>query len=157
MTTRGNYVLERYSLLAELLDLPELRQGGCLQDLEVIHDFDALWKHLEVLWPVQGWLQFQSRQLAFHDGLPALESAWGMLLSAEAVLPEGESLRLGLGTAGGWSISRLTHLAEGDGLCDEVRHVAHDPNTGHLRYRRYWRIDEDQGAVQEHACFIGFE
>jgi len=149
--------LAAYSQLVEQHELPTMRRGGYSTHTETLSEPDAVWAALAAQQPTQGWLQFQSRQRPFHDGLPQPEADWGQLLAAEAVTGEGHSLSLAGDGAGGFRLTRYTHSASGDWLCDELSQFAHDPRTGSLRYRRYWRLDDAQGYVQERACFIGFD
>lgn len=140
------------------LRLPEMRRGGYgITDLRRFDDPDALWAALAESAPTQGWLLFQSLQLACHHGLPSPRGDWGVLFAAEAVTAEGESLAVSQDGAGGWVLVRLRHDPGGNGLCDTLRQYVHDPITGRLTYRRYWRFDPGQGYVQERACFVGFE
>ncbi len=138
-------------------DLPRMQSAGLQQQH---HSFDqpaALWAALSAHAPEQGWLQFQSHQLAFRDGLPSPAPEWGALLQAEAVTADGLSLAAHRPPAGGWVLVESRHLEQGDALCDSVHHLAHDPRLGRLAYRRYWRLDPMLGAVQTAACLIGFD
>lgn len=115
---------------------------------------DEAWAALQEAAPRAGWLQCQSHQQAFFDGLPARDAAWGVPLAAEAVVYEDETLRLRFD--GRWHLTRCRHLPEGDYLCDRVRHLIHG-HRKHLVYRRYWRLDPARGAVQAHAVLAGIE
>jgi len=150
-------VLNAYKSAARQLGLPEMHRGGCQLETQGLASAKDVWPALAAMSPRQGWLQFQSRQLAFHDGLPPVETEWGLLLAAEAATSDGHSLALSLDGAGGWTLTRYSHSQEGEMLYDEPTQLAHDPNTGRLRYRRWWRHDPAQGYVQIYACFIGFE
>ena len=120
-------------------------------------DFDnaeAAWQALDQAAPTAGWIQWQSHQTHFTDGLPQPESDWGALLAAEAAISETESLRLDF-LDGQWRIIRYRHIEEGgDYLCDLTYHLLHGTHDRYLRYRRYWTIDSDQGAVQVRAVFV---
>lgn len=149
-------LLAQYRSLAEALKLPPMQPGAVsVIESTPITDPDQVWPALQALNPTQGWLQFQSHQTAFHDGLPDPAADWGLLLAAEAVDAEGDSLTLNADGAGGWRLARLRHQPDGDGLCDEVRQLARSGEQ--LVYRRYWQRDPEQGLVQQRACFIGFE
>ncbi|HDL50317.1 MAG TPA: hypothetical protein ENH33_10240 [Actinobacteria bacterium] len=139
------------------LRLPIMRSGGCRVEPRRFDDPAALWEAFKALAPTQGWLQFQSHQTAFFDTLPDLQETWGLLLCAEASDGDANSLSLVQDGRGGWLLARFVHDERAPGLWDELRQLAHDPKVGALRYRRYWRLDPEQGCVQEHACFIGFE
>ena len=115
---------------------------------------DEAWAALREAAPHAGWLQCQSHQQAFFDGLPERDPAWGAPLAAEAVVSEDETLRLHFD--GRWHLTRCRHLPEGDYLCDRVRHLVHG-HPKRLVYRRYWRLDPARGAVQAHAVLAGIE
>lgn len=150
-------VLDAYNDIADAFKLPALSRGGCRSEKTCLTDPDAVWPGLAARSPVTGWLQFQSKQLPFVDGLPEPEPDWGLLLAAEAVTAAGDSIALCLDGAGGWTLTHYQHLPDGDLLYDEPTQLAYDPKTGALRYRRYWRHEPEQGYVQVHACFTGFE
>lgn len=156
-----NATLSAYEALRERMNdklrLPAMHAGGHRLVTMPFDAPDRLWNALLEQAPTQGWLQFQSLQCAFPDGLPKPEANWGLLLAAEAVNSQGDSLIVGRDGHGAWLLSRCIHGPEQPGLWDEVHHLAHNPDTGTLRYRRYWRLDPEQGYVQTRACFIGFE
>ncbi len=149
--------LEAYNSIAETEKLPKMKRGGLDINTDSLQDPDEIWRRIGELNPTQGWLLFQSHQTVFHDGLPAPHDVWGMLLACEAIDAEGVSLALEQDGTGGWRLTRYRHEAEGDMLIDEPTFLAHDPKSGSLCYRRYWRQDTEQGYVQAVACFIGFE
>ena len=150
-------MLERYRRIAGVHGLPVMQRGSCNLDARSYKDPDSLWVALRGLNPADGWLEFQSRQLAFRSGLPEPEASWGCLLSAEACTGGGDSLAVNSDGAGGWRLARYQHDADGDGLWDEVVQLAHDLKVGSLRYRRYWSRDSAQGYLQDCACLIGLE
>ncbi len=123
----------------------------------VFDDPDAAWGALVGACPRAGWLQWQSRQTHFTGNLPEPEAGSGALLAAEAVVSEAESLRLDF-LDGQWRLIHYLHDPKGvEYLCDETRHLLHGTHDRHLLYRRYWRIDGDQGAVQTFAVLIGID
>lgn len=143
------------AIAAEDESLPPMTCCGLESDTEEFADPEAAWTALESLSPCEGWVLFQSRQRWFGDGLPRREEEWGFPLAAEAAVSENESVRLD--HAGGrWRLTRFTHRPEGALLCDEVGQYLHG-GGGRLRYRRYWRLDGEQGCVQQQACLIGIE
>ncbi|MHB1798139.1 hypothetical protein [Metallibacterium scheffleri] len=151
-------LIESYrKLRTRIPELPEMHTGSYTMTQQTCTSEAQLWAHLAEHAPRQGWLQFQSYQLAMHGELPVRDPRWGMLLAGELVDAEGCSIAIALDADGAWLVSRFEHQATGDDLWDEVRHLAHDPKTGTLRYRRYWRHDAEAGFVQDHGCFIGFE
>ena len=138
-------------------DLPTMRIGVPEQHTEMLDDPAAAWDTLANHSPREGWFQCQSYQSAFRNGLPKADATWGLLLAAEAVDAEGTEVALRRTPAGRWALRVTRHRGEGHGLWDEVRHVAHNPAFGALRYRRYWTLDPVLGAVQADACFLGFD
>lgn len=142
--------------------LPVMRHGAYAIGSETFTEPNAVWARLVALAPRQGWLLFQSRQMAFVDGLPERDPAWGVLLAAEGYTEQDGatvSLALDQDGRGGWALTTYTHEGQGDDLYDEPEQLAHNPSKtgpGTLRYRRYWQLDPDQGYTQAAACFIGF-
>ncbi len=126
--------------------------------LEVSHDdfgtAEDAWAAL-VERPLRaGWIQWQSHQMHFTDGLPDYELGWSALLAAEAVVTDTDSLRLDY-LDGQWRLTHYRHLPDGDGcLCDETHYLLHGADRK-LRYRRYWTIDAEQGAVPACAVLAG--
>ena len=137
-------------------ELPRMHAAGLQQRQQSFVGHAELWAAVTAYAPVTGWLQFQSHQLAFRDGLPSPAPEWGLLLQAEAVTADKLSLSVHRPPSGGWALIESQHLPQGDLLCDCVHHLAHDPRLDRLRYRRYWRLDPELGTVQAAACFIGF-
>ena len=150
-------LLEAYQVVARSLELPSMEIGGSEIQRQDFTDAESVWSAIQAAGAKEGWLQFQSQQIPFQGGLPEPEAAWGLLLSAEAVTVEGDSLALNPNGAGGWRLARFHHREVGELLHDVVVQLAHDRALGKLRYRRYWRRDATQGCVQSHACFIGFD
>lgn len=129
--------------------------------LETTHeDFDnaeTAWRALAQTAPQAGWIQWQSHQKHFHDGLPEPNPDWGALIAAETVVSDTESLRLDY-LDGRWRLTCYRHDPNGDAyLCDETRHLLHGARDRYLHYRRYWKLDEHQGALQTGAVFIGID
>ncbi|MEW6559361.1 MAG: hypothetical protein AB1412_04075 [Pseudomonadota bacterium] len=138
-------------------DLPEMRAAGLQLQQHRHAQSEALWAAFSAYAPEQGWLKFQSQQLAFSNGLPSPAPAWGALLQAEAVTADGLSLAVHRLPGGDWTLIEKRHLDVGELLCDQLDHLAHDPRFGALRYRRYWTLDPELGPVQTTACFLGFQ
>ncbi len=137
-------------------DLPSMQAAGLEQQHHRHAQPAAIWSALRDHAPRQGWLQFQSHQSSFHEGLPSPPAEWGALLQAEAVTADGLSLTVRRQPQEGWVLTTCRHLEAGELLCDIVRHLTH-ADSGALTYRRYWQLDPVLGAVQTAACFIGFE
>ncbi len=151
-------LLDAYARIQERAGLPPMRQGAPrLEHRQIIADPEQVWLAFRAGRPVRGWMQFQSHQQVFLDGLPeAPDSAWGFLLAAEAVDADGGTHRLRQNGSAGWIASSHRHDENGDGLWDEVSHLLHGAD-GMLRYRRYWEARGGRGVVQTIACLIGIE
>jgi hypothetical protein len=121
---------------------------------------EGAWTFLHGLAPREGWLQFQSRIIAFTGGeLPEPMEDWGLLLAAEAALADGGSLVLRPDGRGSL-YATLTTPAVGAGtefLADHVRHRATGRAPGKaINYTRYWQADPERGLVPVIAVFEGF-
>jgi hypothetical protein len=153
-----NEILQAYMQLhARNASLPVMRRGSVEVRATSLGDPAGLWQELARWEPVQGWLMFQSIQLAFHQGLFEPRPEWGQLLACEAVNGDGDGLALLSDGRGGWRLLEFLHRQEGPGLWDEVRQYARTPDNGKLVYRRYWQETPERGFEQQHAVFIGFE
>lgn len=154
-------ILNAYQTLAARHGLPGMQTGGYEPASVAIATPGEAWRKLAALDPRQGWLLFQSKQLAFVDGLPERDPSWGILLAAEAYTEiDGARVSIALEQdgSGGWVLARCTHTGEGEYLQDELQQLAHNPSgPSKLKYRCYWRLDKQQGYVQAAACFLGFE
>ena len=150
-------ILQPYKQLQQRHKLPKMQAGGVKVNSQAYDDPQALWEALQSQQPGQGWLMFQSAQMPFHDGLPERASDWGLLLTCEAVTNDGKSLAVVQDGRGGWRLITYVEDTNMPGLWDAVSQFAHAPDTGKLCYRRYWVDEPEQGFVQQHACFIGFE
>lgn len=128
-------LLADYQRLAESQDLPAMAAGHVTIEVEAFGDPDALEARIAELAPEKGWRLCQSRQGIFRDGWPGPDPEWGILMGAEAVLPDG-ALAVHQDGAGGWRLVRYRHHEGGEGLSDEVDLLAQ--GGGRLRYRRYW-------------------
>ncbi len=149
-------LLQAYNQLAGKYGLHSMQAGGLTIATQAFDDPDALWQALQQHSPAQGWLQFQSWQGLFLDGLPEVAADRGLLLQAEAVCADGSSLAIGPDGQGGWRLSHYRPADDGDLLWDEVAHIAHD-GAACLNYRRYWVEDAEQGLLQRLAILIGIE
>ncbi len=150
-------LLDAYQQFRESAKLPPMRQGTPkLESTLTLTDPDEVWAAFQNAEPRQGWLQFQSHQQYFTDGLPTPEPDWGCLLAAEAVTMQGHSLSLRQNPGQSWILAIHSHDEQGMGLCDEVRHRLHGAN-GFLVYRRYWRDTAERGVIQHLALLTAIE
>lgn len=152
-------VLDAYNRIARnrRFKLPKIDRSGLVIETNRLSEPADVWPALAAHAPTQGWLQSQSAQMAFDDGLPEPATEWGLLLAAEAVISYDLSISLSLDGAGGWTLISYRKEAAGDLLHDVVTQPAYDRRNGVLRYRRWWRRDDQQGYLQVAACFIGYE
>lgn len=138
-------------------DVQPLQPGAAKQDSTehgTATDAASAWHAAQ---PVQGWVLYQSGQAAFSATHPLPDTAaWGALLAAEAVNAQGHSLRLARNATGRWVLTRTTHEPQGEGVWDEVRHLASAESFGALVYRRYWGIDAQGNLAVQSAHFIGY-
>lgn len=142
---------------AERWGLASIHTCGLETTHEDFDDAEAAWRALAQAAPQAGWIQWQSHQTDFKGSLPEPESDWGALLAAEAVVTGTDSLRLDH-LDGRWRLTRYRHIKEGDQyLCDETHHLLHGTRDRTLHYRRYWKLDEHQGALQTGAVLIGID
>lgn len=170
-------LLDAYREVARKHDLPPM-EGGTTTVVSCATlapgptsaaDSDA-WRFVSALAPRQGWMQFQSRVVAFKNGeIPTPAPDWGFLLAAEAVLPDGRATVIGPDGRGTLQAVVLAHSAvraETDtvtnatpAIIDRVRHRATgsipDAHRG-VNYIRYWRADPERGLVPVVAAFAGF-
>jgi len=150
-----NALLNAYERLTEKENLPCLRAGGFQQEEPVTYaHWEALRSALATLDLAQGWLQCQSHQQLFCQGLPELQPEWGVLLHLEAIGGDGVTTEIRYQGEQGWLQYRLKDHADGDGFSDTVEHLAHG-KKGKLRYQRYWHQDSEQGCIQVRSRFIG--
>lgn len=167
-------LLAAYSQLAKKHDLPRMEPAkpsivlrATFSPGPTVHgspDSDG-WEWLRSVSPQEGWLQFQSHVAVFTDGeLPEPAEDWGLLLAAEAVLPDGRSLLLRPDGQGGL---RAVVVAPDADARDEAPFAEFEDVVSHratdragvsktLRYTRYWRADPDRGVVPVLAAFQGF-
>ena len=133
-----------YQAVADACGLPRMEPGDLQTSSTVLTDADAAWSALREAQPAAGWLMFQSHQCVFRDGLPGEPAPeWGALLAAEVVVDDDTAIAAQYMGPSGWQVVRRVDQNAGEGLVDEIRLLAHDPGLGGLRYRRYWRLDED--------------
>lgn len=155
--TRLQTLLNQQSKPDPRLRLPFMKRGiPVFQTVEKFSTAADLWSALEACQPCAGWLQWQSHQLPFEGTLPQPEQNWGMLLGGEVVTSDEHTLALHHSPANLWTLTRIAHDPNSDGLWDEVLHLASNQSFGALRYRRYWKNDLDRGAIQTMTCFTGF-
>jgi hypothetical protein len=122
---------------------------------------EAAWTRVQALKPVAGWLQFQSWVKTFKDGqLPDPQPEWGSLLDAELIDAAGHSIRLRTVSPAALRLviaqPRSPGEESGPYLSDTVRQLGTGKAAGDLKYRRYWQLDPDRGAVPVFAAFQGF-
>jgi len=149
-------MLNNYCRVQQELGLLEMEATTITISECPIHDPDALIQRLASWRAMEGWICFQSG----IQTLPAasLQDDLGYPLSGEVV--DGEaSEKLMPDGAGGWRLSRtVEHPLDGDMpvLTDNVVQIGNDHAPGDLRFRRYWRHDEQLGYQPYSARFIGF-
>jgi len=138
-------------------DLDDIITAGLETETRTHDNAAAAWSALLEIAPSSGWLQWQSHQTDFQQVLPTPETGWGVLLAAEAVVSENESLKLDY-LQGCWQLTRYRHIDDRqDYLCDSSRLLLHGAQNRYLRYRRYWQIDEQQGAIQLAAVLTAID
>lgn len=138
--------------------LPEMAPGNIDWQTETLATADAVDDRLQALAPVEGWIMFQSENVAFRGGkpLPVADAERGVILAAEGIDTNGTAFQLRQNGGGAWVLTQY-HQSEGKAyLCDTVRFVSADPALGDLWYRRYWRFDNQQESRPVVACFVGF-
>lgn len=149
--------------------LPAMEIASLRIETRALTDPVAALQELERWKPRQGWLQFQSRTLAFSNGelpepLDPADRERGLLLDAEVIANDDSgpvALSLRSLSPGSLRLVIAHPLAAGAGeqdyLTDEVKQLA-TKKTGHkwLRYRRYWRRDQTAGLLPFFAAFQGF-
>ncbi len=148
-----------YHQVASRHHLPPMSVAGLEISTPAPMESATAWAELQAFAPVAGWLQFQSRVVAFNGGaLPQPAPDWGTLLDAACHDAAGRSILCrSLGT--GLIALVIATPAPGDDpamtyLVDEVRHLATGKVPGAcLRYRRYWRSDPDHPEPGVRPCF----
>lgn len=155
-----------YDRVAKAHQLPALKPARCQIETQVLSEPSDGFTQLQGQAPQQGWLQFQSRVVAFTAGeLPQPAPDWGVLLAAEVVDADGRSIHLRQSGDSGWLLvvcipdnQTTAEITPANGLvlADEVTQLATDQALGSLRYRRYWQLDPETGATPAFAAFIGF-
>lgn len=151
-----------YARVRKAHGLPALEPARCQIETHALNDPSDALAELQRQAPQQGWLQFQSRVVAFTAGaLPQPAPDWGVLLAAEAVDADGRSIHLRQTGAGGWLL--VVCVPNGDAsapnglvLADDVTQLSVAKAPGPLCYRRYWTLDLETGATPAFAAFIGF-
>lgn len=140
--------------------LPQMDPGTCdlaIPDPQRLTSAAEALDHLKAFDKATGWIGFQSANRHFTGQVPAMDETTGILLNAEAAGTDGNaSLHIRYDGAGGWIATEYRQAPGGSYLSDNVTHIAHDPKLRKLRYRRYWCIDAEQGAMVHAARFVGF-
>lgn len=158
--------LAAYEQFSHRQKLRPMEVSGLRLDSRHLDTPEAGWTAFTACHPLEGWLQFQSKTLAFVAGeLPEPQTDWGWLLEAEARDSAGRSLLIRTLSPGQLRLviaePQTAGTSESDYLTDEVRHwatgkVLEKANCRYLRYRRYWRQDEFDGLLPCFAAFQGF-
>lgn len=152
-----------YQRVASRHHLPAMTVGGLVITSPPPMDTAMAWTELQAFAPLAGWLQFQSKVVAFTGGaLPQPAPEWGSLLDAACHDAAGRSIQCRSLGAGQIALVTATPTSgEENGvtyLVDEVRHLATGKVPGaSLRYRRYWRPDPDNPEPGVVPCFVAFQ
>lgn len=133
-----------------------MQTGGLRETVDTADSPDGAWSRLSAAQPIEGWLQFQSHQTLFEDGLPEPQEDWGVILAAECVLDDQASLSLHRGPQDRWHLITSRDDAQVPGLTDDTRHVAADRGKA-LRYRRHWTLDEAGVPTVERTRLVSIE
>lgn len=158
--------LAAYGQVAQRQGLRPMDLSGLRLDSRHLDTPEAAWTAFADYQPIEGWLQFQSKTLAFVAGeLPEPQPDWGWLLDAEARDSVGRSMLIRTLSPGQLRLviaePQTAGTGELDYLTDEVRHwatgkVLEKAKCRYLRYRRYWRLDDLDGVLPVFAAFQGF-
>jgi hypothetical protein len=158
-----NDTLKAYQRIRPFHKLPQMEVAAL--NIEVTDELTPAlaWEKVQAWQPLEGWLQFQSKTVAFMGGaLPEPKKDCGYLLDGEVFEFDGKSsLSVRTLSPGIIRLTIATPLKAGTGkeelLADDVRQLA-TGKTGHeyLCYRRYWRHDEQLGFLPFYAAFQGF-
>lgn len=164
------------------LDLPEMRLARLGMTANRLSEPGKVIDALSAFAPIAGWACLQSRVVHWPDRDaaaapdPSTETpdmrellrdqgqGAGLLLSAEAVDGDDNSLHIRQDGRGGW---RVTYFNAGESdtyLEDDVELIRHRNapqarrQPGRLCYRRYWAVEPDSahGVRQLAARFVGF-
>ncbi len=131
-------------------------KGGLSETVDTADTPDAAWSKLGAAKPMQGWLQFQSHQALFEDGLPEPEDEWGAILAAECVLDDQTSISLHRGPRGRWHLITSRDDEQLPGLIDDTRHLAAEKGKA-LHYRRHWTLDDAGVPTVERTRLVSVE
>lgn len=106
--------------------------------------------------PTTGWLSFQSITKLFKTNkeLPVMDAITGFLLNAEVANTLGHSLHIRYNSADNWIATQFIPSIGSNYLVDNVKFIVHDNPDSFICYKRFWRIDVEQGIVPDSACFI---
>ena len=133
-----------------------MHKGGLSETVDTADTPNAAWSKLSAAEPIQGWLQFQSRQALFDDRLPEPEDDWGAILAAECVLDDQTSISLHRGPQGRWHLITSRDNDQVPGLIDDTRHLAAEKGKA-LHYRRHWTLDDAGVPTVERTRLVSVE
>lgn len=106
--------------------------------------------------PMAGWLGFRSMNLEVTgEGAPSMDDQTGELLVAELVNRDDLSLHVRY-TGREWLVTTYEEKSNGDTYATDERSLLHRNGKGQLRYRRYWLLDEAEGARMAHCRLVEY-
>lgn len=147
--------MDDYNRLASQLELPQLAKCRLASSSRLVREPAALWDALRAFAPEAGWLQTTGAVIAVR-GADDLRDDAGLPLAAE--LARGPSGLLLRRRRDGWWLLQLDEREhEGEAVAaDEVCLLA-THGADKLVYRRYWRLDEEQGLMPFATRFARFQ
>ncbi|MEW5892444.1 MAG: hypothetical protein AB1697_04825 [Pseudomonadota bacterium] len=151
-------LLDDYGQVARRHDLPPMRLERLVRRVQTCDSWQEALARLAAFTPASGWLQYQSRVLAFEDGtLPTPGPEAGALLEAEAARQDA-SLHVRRDGMGRWLVIEMRDSeTEGEPcLAEDLRLLGAGAAPGDLHYIRYWQADAALGMRQVTARFAGF-
>lgn len=124
-------------------------------DIENLDTAAAVMELVKKFNPTTGWLGFQSTTKIFKTNkeLPVMNETTGTLLNAEMANALGQSLHVRYDSAGNWIITKFTPTIGSNYLVDNVKFIIHHLPDNVFMFKRYWRLDAEQGIVPDTACF----
>lgn len=150
-----------YNTLATRYKLPSLAPATLTMESTTVTRLEELLLAIETFAPLQGWICYQSKVHSFWHGEPWRLADVGLPLSGEFIDDNGNALHLRQNGSGGWLLTRYLHngttTENSNYLSDDITQLGNSHAPGPLCYRRFWRIDPEQGVIPFAACFTGFE